>query len=407
MPRFGVPWWGVLSVALIVGVIVALTVWWRASNDLPDIIQRHDQATVTSTVLPPMPTIGTAEDAMVSDALLPVEASTAKQINASRPFFTGKLDMARPFKTGMSLADRERAIACLAIAAIYEAGGTADDQRPVMQTILNRVRHPAFPASVCGVVFQGQERRTGCQFTFTCDGSLSRYKPSAATFARAKQLAGMMLSGLVDARVGLATHYHTDWVVPYWSDSLDKVAAVKTHLFFRWRGYWGTPRAFGAAGADEEPVIRALSSYSSAHGDPQNLEADAPLEDMLTSEGGVSEPGNVFSAGRADEPARVQTLTLLVSKLDAEMQPGRWALRALALCGQRPVCRVVGWKNPKRVPETLDQSSLSASPPDLLLVQTLRERKQILHINCAEWNQLEAAKCLTSPAATAALATTP
>ena len=75
-----------------------------------------------------MPTIGTADDAMTSDALLPVEASTAKQINASRPFFTGKLEMARPFRAGMSLADRERATACLAIAAIYEAGGNADDQ---------------------------------------------------------------------------------------------------------------------------------------------------------------------------------------------------------------------------------------------------------------------------------------
>ena len=31
-----------------------------------------------------------------------------------------------------------------------------------------------FPASVCGVVYQGSTRATGCQFTFTCDGSLYR-----------------------------------------------------------------------------------------------------------------------------------------------------------------------------------------------------------------------------------------
>ncbi|MGB3472814.1 MAG: cell wall hydrolase [Erythrobacter sp.] len=359
-------------------------------------------------VLPPLPTVETADDAPDTGLLLPVEGSTAKQINASRPFFTGKLDMARPFKSGMSLADRERATACLAIAAIYEAGGNADDQRPVMQTILNRARHPAFPGSVCGVVFQGQERRTGCQFTFTCDGSMARYKPGEATFAKARQLAGMMLSGLVDTRVGLATHYHTDWVVPYWSKNLDKVAAVKTHLFFRWRGYWGTPRAFAQASAGEEPVIRALAPYSSAHDETEDLEVDAPLEDVLPSESGSSEPGSVFTAARADEPARVPTLTPLVSRLDSEMQPGRWALRALALCGQRPVCRVVAWKDPNRIPATLDQSSLSASPPDLLFVQTLRERKQILHINCAQWDQqLGAARCLTSAAATAALATTP
>ncbi|WP_398286925.1 cell wall hydrolase [Sphingomonas daechungensis] len=60
-------------------------------------------------------------------------------------------------------------------AVYYEAGQESlDGQRAVAQVVLNRVRHPAFPANVCGVVYEGSTRATGCQFTFTCDGSLMR-----------------------------------------------------------------------------------------------------------------------------------------------------------------------------------------------------------------------------------------
>ena len=57
------------------------------------------------------------------------------------------------------------------------------------QVVLNRVRHPAFPKSVCGVIFQGSERSTGCQFTFACDGAMSRWHPNPAAWARAREVA--------------------------------------------------------------------------------------------------------------------------------------------------------------------------------------------------------------------------
>ena len=56
------------------------------------------------------------------------------------------------------------------------------------QVILNRVRDPNFPASVCGVVYQGAERVTGCQFSFTCDGSLAR-PPVAWAWNQAESVA--------------------------------------------------------------------------------------------------------------------------------------------------------------------------------------------------------------------------
>ncbi|MEC3909832.1 cell wall hydrolase [Sphingobium sp. CR2-8] len=120
----------------------------------------------------------------------------------------------------------------LAPAVYYEAVNDPVGQSAVAQVIINRMRHPAFPKTLCGVVLQGWERSTGCQFTFTRDGAMNR-KPPLAAWLNAKAVANAAMASAVFGGVGLATHYHTDWVVPYWSSSLEKIAQVGTHLFFR------------------------------------------------------------------------------------------------------------------------------------------------------------------------------
>src|SRR5690606_26226798 len=128
-----------------------------------------------------------------------------------------RAEPARPFILESAAAeDRGRALSCLTAAIYYEAGAeSANGQRAVAQVVLNRLRHPNFPKTVCGVVFEGAERATGCQFTFTCDGSLAR-APSAAGWKRAEAVAEAALDGFVDEAVGHATHYHAVYVVPYW-----------------------------------------------------------------------------------------------------------------------------------------------------------------------------------------------
>src|SRR5690606_41859712 len=121
---------------------------------------------------------------------------------------------------------RARAADGLAAAADHAAAGDAAGPRAVIQGVLHRVGNPAYPQSVCGVVFQGAERSTGCQFTFTCDGSMARRRPSVQAWESARQAASFALDGYADGTVGHATHYHTDWVHPYWSRSLDKGAGV-------------------------------------------------------------------------------------------------------------------------------------------------------------------------------------
>src|SRR3546814_11094421 len=108
--------------------------------------------------------------------------------------------------------DRARALTCLADAVYYEAASESDaGQRAVAQVVLNRVRHPAFPATVCGVVFQGSERASGCQFSFACDGPMARTRAGAA-WRQALSLAGWARGGSVFAPVGLGASYHTSEV---------------------------------------------------------------------------------------------------------------------------------------------------------------------------------------------------
>lgn len=169
---------------------------------------------------------------------------------------------ARPFFSVGSGITHARAQECLAQAIWYEAASESEaGQRAVAQVVLNRVAHPSWPNSVCGVVYQGSERRTGCQFTFTCDGSLAR-RPGGASWARAQRIAAEALSGSVYAPVGHATHYHTLWVNPYWAGSLAHIGTIGAHRFYRLRGGAGEKSAFSMAyaGIESGPAARMVTA---------------------------------------------------------------------------------------------------------------------------------------------------
>ena len=154
---------------------------------------------------------------------------------------------------GVTALDRERAHYCLTAAVYYEAASESDDgMRGVAQTVLNRVRHPSFPNTVCGVVFQGSQRAGVCQFTFSCDGAMAR-APSRDNWLRASRIAASALGGAVFPKVGLATHYHTQAIWPRWGKSLVMTNIVGAHIFHRWRGRWGMPDAFRTPYMGREP----------------------------------------------------------------------------------------------------------------------------------------------------------
>jgi spore germination cell wall hydrolase CwlJ-like protein len=275
---------------------------------------------------------------------LAVSPMDAKQLNALVPVQTEAAGRAAPFFfPGMPDA-MARARDCLAVAAWYEAGDDATGERAVVQVVLNRVRHPAYPKSVCGVVFQGSERTTGCQFTFTCDGSFARV-PSAPALARARAIALAALSGQVDPAVGMATHYHADYVVPRWRDSLVKVAQQGAHLFSRFPGYWGSA-GLKSPLTGEEAFVPKMASLSPAHA--ARIEPDAQVAASVLADASLALPVPVTrprpAGGRDDVEGEGRST--LDMQVDAVARPGSFALRALALCGSSARCLVRGWLNP-------------------------------------------------------------
>jgi len=157
----------------------------------------------------------------------------ARLINAAMPFSAAPVLASRPFDLSNSdPLDRRRALLCMTQAIYYEAGfEPLEGRRAVAQVVINRMRHPAFPKSVCGVVYQGA-RDPVCQFSFVCDGSLYR-RPEAGAWKQAERIAAAALDGFVERSVGAATHYHADYVAPYWAPRLAKIVQIGAHIFYR------------------------------------------------------------------------------------------------------------------------------------------------------------------------------
>ncbi|MED5547535.1 MAG: cell wall hydrolase [Pseudomonadota bacterium] len=174
-----------------------------------------------------------------------------------------------------SPTDRSRALQCLTSAIYYEAASEPDaGQRAVAQVVLNRLAHPSYPDTVCGVVYEGSELATGCQFSFTCDGSLSR-RPATYFWNRAETVARGALSGDVYAPAGLATHYHTLQVAPYWASSLQPLTTIGAHRFYSFKGAAGRAATFryfytGMEPASERrrPAADALTPTTATQSDP-------------------------------------------------------------------------------------------------------------------------------------------
>lgn len=123
---------------------------------------------------------------------------------------------------------------CLATGIYFEARGESErGQAAVAQVILNRVRNPTYPDTICGVVYQNRHWRNRCQFSFACDGRPDRITNKRA-YERAERIAMAVTTGqtwLPD--VGSATHYHATYVRPRWARTMEKVEKIGLHVFYR------------------------------------------------------------------------------------------------------------------------------------------------------------------------------
>jgi spore germination cell wall hydrolase CwlJ-like protein len=229
----------------------------------------------------------------------------SRRMKAAEPFHLAAADM----------LDEARATDCMTAAIYYEAGVEGlQGQRAVAQVVLNRLHSPLFPKSVCGVVFQGSRRRTGCQFTFTCDGSLAR-KPGAAAWARARKVAVAALNGFVMTEIGDATNYHADYVAPRWSPALVKVAVVGRHVFYRWARGLALPAVGGDAGGGLAAAeIATLDSLSRS----------GPLALTGADEASAPQTASAIEAKRAEtgaEAGQLVTASVAAQEAGALLKP--------------------------------------------------------------------------------------
>jgi Cell Wall Hydrolase len=389
--RFGwlIRWATAMSLALLVTALIFILIqsWLRSGGEQAASNYRRVQIS--------LPLLSPTD-------LLPVAPKDAKSINAAVPFAKVPLVRAPPIRLTSEGHDRGRD--CLAAAVWYEAGDDAAGERSVAQVILNRLAHPAFPKSVCGVVFQGSDRTTGCQFTFTCDGSMIARKPSEAAWRRAQAIAQLALSGVVDPTVGLATHYHTDWVVPRWSQSLDKIAKVGTHLFFKFRGKWGARNVLRAPRGTSEALVTKLADLSEGHrASPEfqpNLTPRSEVGGNLAS--GLIDRGANYpqEAARGSLDLKGHSLAfsdpvagLYVLRLSVSAAPGTQALAALALCRGKEKCSVLGWRDGQPMPGDAAQARSRSELADFAYTR-VAIGKERLQWNCQAFVRPSPDQCL-------------
>ncbi|HSF64624.1 MAG TPA: cell wall hydrolase [Paracoccaceae bacterium] len=171
--------------------------------------------------------MGAERDAL---AALPPDALTVRPpVARSGPVTEVRYDAAWLASQPVQKGDAEWS--CLAKALYFEARGeTLKGQFAVAEVILNRVRSPLYPSTICGVVHQAGGG--GCQFSYTCDGRADVIGERGA-WDVAQRIASVMLNGAPSNLTNGATHFHTTQVRPNWAHRFPRTAAIGMHLFYR------------------------------------------------------------------------------------------------------------------------------------------------------------------------------
>jgi len=179
-----------------------------------------------------------AIDALAPGADVPVPLMMSKELAYAREDLPATtFDGSVLDKKGKKVSDKE--LWCMATAIYFEARGeTYRGQVAVGQVVMNRVAHPLYPDSICGVVFQNQSKRNACQFSFACDGIPEKVN-DGKSWKQAQEIASGVVSGKEYLpEVGYATHYHATYVRPQWAPRMKKLTKIGLHVFYQFKRGW-------------------------------------------------------------------------------------------------------------------------------------------------------------------------
>jgi hypothetical protein len=264
--------WRALSLAAVAGATLGLTpaaVYLAASHDAPEpgAVRVPISSIVDAAQAAPVAT----DVAHTHERLLLAYSGP----DILRPAVNPAVGAPAPFRSS-----RSGDLDCLTQAIYFEARGeTLAGQAAVAQVVLNRVHHPAFPKTVCGVVYQRAAAGHGCQFSFACDGSVRRGMETGA-WNRARRVAANALAGAVMPQIGAATHFHAVAAAPDWGVGFVRVAQVGLHVFYRLSGTRGgnaAPKPARAAPEPDDDVVFTALPASAAATPAVTIEAAPPV----------------------------------------------------------------------------------------------------------------------------------
>ena len=223
--------WSTVAV-LALGAVIGLPMLADATSSLKEEARWQSRAQAFSASAA-TPTNDIVSQSALSTELADVQLDTA----LANPWMRDASVTAAMTGQGKAMIERAknqtRETQCLAEAMYYESRSeTASGQKAVAEVILNRVDSKHFPNTICGVVYQGAERTTGCQFSFTCDGS-NAILPRGKSWAQSQRVAKHMNIGASADQTRNATHYHTTNISPAWAPHLRQTRTIDTHVFYR------------------------------------------------------------------------------------------------------------------------------------------------------------------------------
>jgi hypothetical protein len=205
-----------------------------------------------------------------------------------------------------------RQLNCLSQAVYYEARGESyRGQVAVAEVVVNRTRSRLYPSSICGVVYQGSHRTTGCQFTFTCDGSLA-HRPRGRAWEQARHVATQVMLGYARPLTHRATHYHTNAINPIWSSGLVETAEIGSHVFYRFPNRAERPTVMAA-------LSRRRAAAALARAD--RLDEDAALipPAIEAAEGGEGVVDGLIDAAAPEAAAADADAPITTGAADGEI----------------------------------------------------------------------------------------
>ena len=231
---------------------------------------KGDRLNPTSSAVALRGSVGAPDGAVLMNAVTASAFTSSLDVDAFRPSAEeiayhptpDGLDFRYKGESQAEFEQRERR--CLATAIYFEARGEpVRGQVAVAQVILNRVRSPLFPETICGVVYQGQMQK-GCQFSFTCDGHTDNPR-NDDQWALAQDIAKQITAGeLWLPEVGYSTFYHANYVNPRWAGSMSMIDKIGRHIFYKKRNEvpYVVEAAAGEASAPEQSPESSTSMFS-------------------------------------------------------------------------------------------------------------------------------------------------